>query len=452
MDAQSRANNTKPGFFQSKRKYLTTLGIALGLAAAIFFPAKKSSHLMGASFVPTNILIGRELGAFPIVAPTYKYGFEVDTFDVEEAVVESNMTVGGLFSAHNISAADVEELVGNSKGIFDISHNFRVGKNFAFFTAKGQSAPSHFVFEPSVYEYIVFDLKGEKKVTKVEREITHKRSMIEGTIQASLWETIIGLGVGFDVATKMEDALQFSVDFSHTQKGDEFKMIYDENFIEDKSVGAGRAYAAYYKQEDRESYVFWFEQGNYKGYYDIEGRPAQSTFLRAPVKYTRISSRYSLHRRHPILKRVRPHLGTDYAAPYGTPIYAVGKGVVEKAAYTRGNGRYVKIRHNKVYETQYLHMSKIAKGIKKGAVVAQGEVIGYVGSSGLATGPHVCFRFWKNGRQVNFQKQVLPRAKPLPDEVLPAFMEVRDQYLELLNMNDKPAGELALATSGNSAP
>jgi murein DD-endopeptidase MepM/ murein hydrolase activator NlpD len=452
VDSQSRANSTKPGFFQSKRKYLTTIGIVLGLAAAILFPAKKSSRMIGASIVPTDILSARELGAFPIVSPTFKYGFAVDTFEVDEAVVEPDMTAGGLFAAHNISAADVEEMVAKSKGIFDISHNFRVGKNYAFFTERGQSIPSYFVFEPSVYEYIVFDLKGEKSVTKVEREITHKRSMIAGTIHASLWETIIGLGVGFDVATKMEDALQFSVDFSHTQEGDEFKMIYDENFIENKSAGAGQAYAAYYKQEDRESYVFWFEQGNYKGYYDIEGRPAQSAFLRAPVKYTRISSRYNLRRRHPILKRVRPHLGTDYAAPYGTPVYAVGKGVVVAAAYTKGNGRFVKIKHDKVYQTQYLHMSKFARGIKKGAVVAQGQVIGYVGSSGLATGPHVCFRFWKNGRQVNFQRQVLPRAKPLPDDILPAFFEVRDQYLEILNKENKPAGELASTASVHSAP
>lgn len=424
----------------------------MGLAAAFFFPAKNSHHLIGASIVPASLMAGEGLGAFPIVKPTLKYGFVIDTFQLTEATVQPNETFGGLLARQNISALEVEELVANSKGIFDISHNFRVGKNYAFFTEKGQSKPSHFVFEPNVYEYIVFDLKGEKKVTKAEREITHKRSMIAGTIRASLWEAITSLGVGYDVATKMEDALQFSIDFSHTQAGDEFKMIYDENFIGDKSVGAGQAYAAYFKQEGRESYVFWFEQGNYKGYYDLEGRPAQSKFLRAPVKYTRISSRFNRRRFHPILKRVRPHLGTDYAAPYGTPIYAVGKGVVVAAGYTKGNGRYVKIKHDNVYQTQYLHMSKFARGIKKGAVVAQGQVIGYVGSSGLATGPHVCFRFWKNGRQVNFLRQVLPRAKPLPEEVLPAFMEVRDKYLELLNKNDKPAGELASNDSGLSAP
>lgn len=452
MVTNTRANNTKPGFFQNKRKYLTTAGIGLGLTAAFFFPAKKSNHLIGASIVPTDMLKSREFGAFPIISPTFKYGFVVDTFEVNEGAVAPNTTMSGLFTGHNISTVEVEEMVAKSKGVFDISHNFRVGNKYAFFTERGESTPAHFVFEPSAYEYIVFDLKGETKVTKVVREITTKRSMIAGTIHASLWDAIISLGVGFDVAAKMEDALQFSVDFSHTQDGDEFKMIYDENFIDNSSFGAGQAYAAYYKQEDRESYVFWFEQGNYKGYYDIEGRPAQSTFLRAPVKFTRISSRYNLHRRHPILKRVRPHLGTDYAAPYGTPIYAIGKGVVVAAAYTKGNGRFVKIKHDKVYETQYLHMSKFAKGIKKGAVVAQGEVIGYVGSSGLATGPHVCFRFWKNGKQVNFLKQMLPRAKPLPDNVLPAFMEVRDQYLQLLNKKDKPAGEMASKALGSFAP
>ncbi len=175
------------------------------------------------------------------------------------------------------------------------------------------------------------------------------------------------------------------------------------------------------------------------------------------MKYTRISSKYNPKRFHPILKRVRPHLGTDYAAPEGTPIYAIGDGTVEEAAYTKGNGRYVKIKHDKVYQTQYLHMSRFAKGIRRGAHVSQGEVIGYVGSTGLATGPHVCFRFWKNGRQVNHLKEKLPSAKKLPDDVLQEFFKVRDKYLlelhgENFNKTDLKTQADSVETKGDTAP
>jgi murein DD-endopeptidase MepM/ murein hydrolase activator NlpD len=237
----------------------------------------------------------------------------------------------------------------------------------------------------------------------------------------------------------MEDALETSVDFSHVQVGDEFKLVYDEKYIEGKRVGVGNVHAAYYKQadSDKEHYVFWYDGGGeHVGFYDQEGRPMKGRFLKAPVKYTRISSRYNPRRFHPVLKRVRPHLGTDYAAPTGTPIYAVGNGVVVAKGYTKGNGNYIKIKHDKVYQTQYLHMSGFAKGIKKGSYVSQGQVIGYVGSTGLATGPHVCFRFWKNGKQINHLREYFPPSKPLPDELLPEFFKVRDVYMEKLKAVD----------------
>jgi murein DD-endopeptidase MepM/ murein hydrolase activator NlpD len=155
-------------------------------------------------------------------------------------------------------------------------------------------------------------------------------------------------------------------------------------------------------------------------------------FLKAPVKFSRISSRYSNRRFHPVLKRYKGHYGTDYAAPHGTPIVAVANGVVTATSYTKNNGNYVKLRHDDVYETQYLHMQRFARGIRPGVHVSQGDVIGYVGATGLATGPHVCFRFWKNGRQVDHLRENLPPPEPMPDEDIPAFEKVKADILPFL--------------------
>jgi len=375
-----------------------------------------------------------ELGAFPVKIPTIRYGFAVDTFQVVEGVIKPNEFLGDILSRYNVPYPNIEKLVQNAKGIFDV-RQFRVGKPYMILSKDTTQGADHFIYEPSVYAYYVFDLKGAQKVRKVERPITHEMRVSAGKIETSLWDAMVLNGLSFDLAARMEDALQWSVDFHHLQKGDEFKLVYEQNIIEGQEVGVEQVYAAYYKNFDTEFYAIYYDhpEDNKSGYYDLEGRPMNSGFLKAPVKYSRISSGYNPNRFHPILKRRRPHLGTDYAAPYGTPIMAVGNGVVTKAAYTRGNGNFVKIKHDDTYQTQYLHMQKFAPGIRPGVHVKQGQVIGYVGSTGLATGPHVCFRFWKNGRQVNHLKLNFPPPEPLPAEDLPGFFKVRDQYLEMLN-------------------
>ncbi|MEL6717805.1 MAG: peptidoglycan DD-metalloendopeptidase family protein, partial [Bacteroidota bacterium] len=376
-----------------------------------------------------NLLPAEEIGSFPIVQPTLKYGLVVDTFQVTEGKIESGMYFGDILQDHKMSYLDIEELVKNTEDIFDVS-KLRIGKNYMVLASDTAQAADYFIYEPNVYEYIVFDL--EKKTAKVEkRKVDVEEKASAGIIETSLWNAMVDNGMSFDLAARMEDALQWSLDFHHIQKADEFKLVYNENYIEGNAVGIGDLHAAYYKTGGDEYYAIYFESedGKHEGYYDLKGHPMKKGFLRAPLKYARISSRYNLRRFHPVLKRTRPHYGTDYAAPYGTPIYAVGDGVVERANYTKGNGRFVKIRHNDTYQTQYLHMQKFAKGMKVGKHVKQGEVIGYVGSTGLATGPHVCFRFWKNGKQVNHLNLKFPPAKPLPEEYMPQFEELRNQYL-----------------------
>ncbi len=410
---------------------LVIIALAVVLVGSLISRTEPSGDHLQAALTP---LEKEQLGAFPVDIPTMKYGFAIDTFSVIEQEIQPNQFLADILMKHKVDYLDIEQLVQNAKGTFDV-RQLRAGKKFTILTKDTAQTADHFIYEPSVYAYYVFDLKGDLKVRKVEREITKEVSISTGEIESSLWNAMVDNGMSFELAAKMEDALQWSVDFHHLLKGDQFKLIYEQEYIEGTRVGIGQVFAAYYKNMDNEYYSIYYPHKdiNKEGYYDREGRPMNKGFLRAPVKYSRISSRYNLRRFHPILKRTKPHLGTDYAAPYGTPIYAVGNGVVTKASYTRGNGNFVKIKHDDTYQTQYLHMQKFANGIRPGVHVRQGQVIGYVGSTGLATGPHVCFRFWKNGRQVNHLRLKFPPPKPLPTEDLPGFFEIRDKYLAQLD-------------------
>lgn len=373
-----------------------------------------------------------ELGAFPVKTPTLKYGFALDTFQVQEGTIHSGQFLADLLLAQHVDYPSIEKIVQNSKGVFRLNE-LRPGNAYTILTKDSTGRAEHLIYEPNIYEYVVFNLnENDLSVNRVQRETSTAVKTAAGKIESSLWQAMTDAGMGFDLADKMEDALQWSVDFPHAQKGDEFKLVYDQNYVEGKDAGAGRVHLAYYKRSDNEFYAIYYENGKYKGYYDLEGHPMRSAFLKAPVRASRISSYYNLNRFHPILRRVRPHFGTDYAAPAGTPIMSVGDGVVEMASYTSGNGNYVKIRHNGTYESQYLHMRGFAKGIRPGAHVSQGQVIGYVGSTGLATGPHVCFRFWMNGKQVNHLKLNLPDPDPLPASEMDQFKAIRDEYVAKL--------------------
>jgi murein DD-endopeptidase MepM/ murein hydrolase activator NlpD len=261
-----------------------------------------------------------------------------------------------------------------------------------------------------------------------------------------LWNALEGQGVHPGIIDLMEEALSSSVDFYHTQKGDEFKVIFENKYVDGALVGMGRLLAASYTNESGSSYSFLYKTKENEGYFDFEGRPARKAFLKSPVKFSRISSSFNLRRFHPIKRRTIAHLGTDYAAPHGTPIRTVADGVVTAASYSGGNGNFVKVKHDNIYETQYLHMSRFAKGIRPGTRVRQGETIGYVGATGLATGPHVCFRFWKNGRQINHLRERLPSAKPMAADQLPAYFEFRDKLLVRLQQIPSPSkGDLSQA-------
>jgi murein DD-endopeptidase MepM/ murein hydrolase activator NlpD len=226
----------------------------------------------------------------------------------------------------------------------------------------------------------------------------------------------------------MSQVYAWTIDFSRIQAGDRFRILYDRDWVDGKAVGMPRVLAAEFVHRGRNFPAYAYDQGDGTDHFDETGASLRKAFLKAPVEFSRISSRFDKKRFHPVLKKVKAHLGTDYAAPHGTPIVAVGDGVVIKASYTKGNGKYVKIRHNGTYTTQYLHMSR--RNVKEGQAVRQGDVIGYVGSTGLATGPHVCFRFWKNGQQVDHLREEFPPSTPIESDHENRFAEAVTSWRE----------------------
>ena len=363
--------------------------------------------------------------------PNIKYGFDLNEVKFETKKVQKGETLVSILESYGIEEDKIKVLEHKAK---KVSSNFtRLKTNSKLHVIKSDKCetPSCFVYEPGPFEYIVYDLKDEVnfKLSKKETQICTEISA--GRIKKSLINSLHERKIDTKIVNKLEEALSSTVDFYHTDAGDEFKFIYERKYIEDRDMGIGKLLGAYYKNEDGEFHAIYYDNGKTKGFFDLEGRPLKTGFLKAPVRNVRISSGFNLKRMHPVLGYVRPHFGTDYAAPYGTPIIAVADGVVAEAAYSGGNGRYVKIKHDRTYQTQYLHMQAYGKGIKRGAKVRQGQTIGYVGSTGLSTGPHVCFRFWKNGQQVNHLRHKFSPPQPMPKKEMPAFVSTKNRVLEL---------------------
>jgi len=361
------------------------------------------------------------------------FGFITSEHHFETHKLGLNQTLGDVLLYQGISWDSILKLDKVSNEVFSI-RKFRAKKPFTIIKKDSCDTPCCVIYEPNKYTFIKYHLDDNVEVEVVKRDVEICEDQVSGIITSSLWMAMKNAGLKGELIDKMEDALASSVDFYHTQHGDEFKLIFERKYVDGKPIGYGEILAAAYKNERGEHYAVFYENENYEGFYDLEGQPTLKTFLRAPLKHSRISSRFNRRRFHPIKKRTIPHLGTDYAAPSGTPIIAVADGIIEISGYTKNNGKYVKIRHNDVYKTQYLHMRRFANGIKKGIRVRQGQKIGEVGMTGLATGPHVCYRFWKHGRQVNHLNENFPPKDPLPISQLSDFFKQRDVLLEQLNM------------------
>jgi murein DD-endopeptidase MepM/ murein hydrolase activator NlpD len=354
-----------------------------------------------------------------------EFGFTLNDFKVVNDTIESGDTFGKLLGEENYDAAAIHKITEIVKDSFDL-RDIRVGKPFTLL--KDKKAPHGlkvFVYEPDKTSYYVVDLRDSVVVYKKQRPVTIKRRVIAAEIEGSLSETLGKAGAGPALAHELSEIYAWSIDFFKIQKGDKFAVTVNERYINDTVYdGIVNIEASFFEYKGKKIYAFPFKQDESArkfDFYDEEGKVLKNMFLKAPLQFSRISSRFSARRFHPVQQRWKAHNGTDYAAPHGTPIMTTASGTVEATGYTSGNGNFVKVRHNGTYATQYLHMSKIL--VRRGQRVMQGDIIGRVGSTGLATGPHVCYRFWKNGVQVDALRQKLPNSIPMSKKHLPRYLD-----------------------------
>lgn len=367
------------------------------------------------------------------------YGINYESYQIDTLKVKNRQTLGHILAGYELDNKTIDGIIRQVREFFDPRY-IRAGNTYkAYKTTDSISQVQYLVYDISALDYLKIRLADTFEISRGAKPVESVSTSAYGTIHSSLYATLAQNNINPELAIKMSEILAWEVDFYRIQAGDKFKVVYEERFVEGQSIGISKVDAVYFMHNGRDIYGFKFENDTISGYYGEEGQNLKKAFLVAPIKFGRISSGFSNARRHPVLRTVRPHYGTDYAAPTGTPIYAVGDGVVSEARFTSGNGNYVRIRHNSVYDTQYLHMSRFGQGIKPGKRVQQGDVIGYVGMTGLATGPHVCFRFWKNGKQVDHRKEKFPSADPLHQSCMPEFEILRNhlmQQLEAITFDD----------------
>ena len=368
-----------------------------------------------------------------IVEPSYEYNILVDSFTVIKGSVKRGQTMGEILYLNHIDHFEINKIVEKSKGIFDV-RRVNTGKKYTVICASDSTKKAqYFIYEIDATNYVVFDLRGEIDVYKAKKPVTVKLKTASGIIKSSLWLTMEEQNLSPKLTAELSTIYAWTIDFFKIQKNDGFRVYYEDKYIDGQYIGIGRLLAAEFTHKGQDFYSFYYrENENFGDYYDEQGKTLRKAFLMAPVDYKRISSRYSKRRKHPVTGRWKGHFGTDYAAEKGTPIWSTANGTIIAATYTKNNGNYVKVRHNGTYTTQYLHMSKIKPGIRKGVFVKQGDIIGYVGSTGLATGPHVCYRFWKNGKQVDPFKQKLPPGDPIKKENRDAYMLAKDSLMQIL--------------------
>ncbi len=355
-----------------------------------------------------------------------EFGYNLNNFTVVRDTVKPGDSFGAILDSHGISRAKVFEISNKIKDTFNVAR-ITAGKAYTLLKSKDTTEKAQvFVYQNGLIDYTVVDFRDSIIARKSAKPVKLVEKIASGTIENNLSQTFDDMNLSFIVAYKMADIYAWTIDFTRLQAGDQFKVIYTEKFINDTiPAGIGEIKASYFEHKSKPIYAFKFEDDTINrtsDYFDQDANNLRRAFLRAPVQFSRISSRYNLKRRIRYYgNKIRPHRGTDFAAPVGTQILATADGTVTKSERKGGNGKYVKIRHNATYETQYLHMSRQA--VKVGEYVRQGDIIGYIGMTGNTSGPHVCYRFWKNGKEVDPFREDLPASKPLSDSLKPAFYE-----------------------------
>lgn len=344
-----------------------------------------------------------------------QFGYTLNDFYVLKDTIKSGDSFGSILEKNNLFYPQIYNIVQKAKQVYDV-RKINIGKPYTILFSKDSlRTPELFIYQPNLIDYVLVSLTDSLWAEKKSKAVKLLEFKAQGIITSSLSETMEEKKLSPLLSNELSEIYAWTIDFFRLENGDNFKIIYSGKYVEDSIyVGLNRIHSAYFEHRGKPFYAIEFETNSKRGifeYFDENGKNLRRAFLRSPLQFSRISSRYNLKRKIAYYGRVRPHLGTDFAAPVGTSIRSTASGTVVKASYTRGNGRYVTVKHNATYSTQYLHMKK--RGVKVGQFVKQGDYIGSVGMTGNTSGPHVCYRFWKNGKQVDPLRQKLPEAKPI---------------------------------------
>ncbi|PJA99599.1 MAG: peptidase M23 [Ignavibacteriales bacterium CG_4_9_14_3_um_filter_30_11] len=362
-----------------------------------------------------------------------EFGIDTLLFDKNSYSVKRNETLSKILTNLDLPYGRIYQSQLLAKDIFDL-RKINFGNDYYSFTSKDSAKSlAYFVYQISPADFLVLNFNDTLYAEIFKKEIEIKGKTVTGIITNSLYESLDEQNVNPELVISLSEIYAWQIDFYRIMEGDKYKVVFEEEFVDGKSIGINKIIAAEFFHRDESFYAIKFITDTNDNYYDENGNSLRKAFLKAPIKFSRISSRFTKRRLHPVQKIYKAHLGTDYVATRGTPIHSVGDGVIIEAKYSQFNGRYVKVRHNGTYSTQYLHMSKIASGIIPGISVKQGQVIGYVGHTGLAIGDHVCFRFWKNNKQVDPLREKIPSSKPLDKKYINDFNLLKDKIITELN-------------------
>jgi murein DD-endopeptidase MepM/ murein hydrolase activator NlpD len=359
------------------------------------------------------------------------HGIPVDSYNVVTGRVKRNQFISTILASYNVPWNTIEELLRENREVFD-PRKVRTGSSYSVFLTKDTvNRADYFIYEHDPKVSYIFSLKDTLAVFRYDAEVKKILRYSSGSISTSLWEAAMENQLNPNLSSELSEIYAWTIDFFGLQQGDRFKVIYEEEFIGEKSIGIRKIHAALFEHAGNSIYAIPYIQGSTMSFYDTTGASLRKAFLKAPLRYSRISSRFSGARYHPVLKIVRPHHGVDYSAPTGTPVVSIGDGRVTRTAFENGSGRIVRVTHNSVYSTAYMHLSRFGPGISPGVYVKQGQVIGYVGSSGLSTGPHLDFRFYRNGSAVDPLRVEAPPVNPVAPEEMDGFEKVARGYISL---------------------
>ena len=362
-----------------------------------------------------------------------KYGVDVTDLIESENTISPGYSLSNILSSSGADANSINNLSLIPDSILD-PRKINAGNKYTIYNVNDSAHTlRYFVYHKSKQDFVVLEFLEDTIIASIFSKPTISKKRVSGAvITSSLWNAISDSELDINLALKLSDIYAWSIDFFGLQKMDSFIVYYSELYIDNEPIGIDSIYSAIFYHANHPYYAIYFEKEDIKGYWDLEGNSLRKAFLKAPLSFSRISSHFTYARKHPIYKTVRPHTGVDYAAPAGTPVMSIGDGVVIAKGYKGGGGNTIKIRHNSVYTTAYLHLSKFASNIKEGTHVSQGQVIGYVGSTGSSTGPHLDFRVWKNGEPINPLKLESPPVEPIPDNLKAEFDSIKIPLIEIL--------------------